>query len=86
MGNWLRKPSKLATIETVGVDSNSRDRVQDVAGYREVGSKMGEFHEIIEETQRRNLNQMRDDLKKNPSTFILNNLAISVQFFDSFER
>uniref|UniRef100_A0A0P5PZF4 Mab-21 n=1 Tax=Daphnia magna TaxID=35525 RepID=A0A0P5PZF4_9CRUS len=48
--------------------------------------KVNEYYQILREIQTENLNKMRDQLKKNPQLFLLNNLILSIQFFDNFDR
>ncbi|XP_057377286.1 uncharacterized protein LOC130698618 [Daphnia carinata] len=48
--------------------------------------KVNEYYQILREIQTENLNKMRDQLKKNPQLFLLNNLILAIQFFDNFDR
>lgn len=48
--------------------------------------KLKEYYEILRQMQMDNLTKMRDQLKNKPDIFLLNNLILSVQFFDNFER
>lgn len=47
---------------------------------------VNEFHQILQDMQKENLAVMRDQLKKKPELFVLNNLVMSVQFFEHFDR
>ena len=50
-------------------------------------AQLAEFHRIISNEQKEDLNKMRRDLERNlPMTFILNNLVLSIQFFKNLER
>lgn len=49
-------------------------------------SKINEYYQILQEVQLENLNNMRKQLAKEPSIFLLNNLIMSIQFFDNFDR
>jgi hypothetical protein len=48
--------------------------------------KINEYNEILRENQMDNLNKMRENLKKRPDIFLLNNVILSIQFFDNFDR
>lgn len=48
--------------------------------------KMEEYYEILREMQTDSLEKMRHQLKNKPEIFLLNNLVLSIQFFDNFER
>ena len=48
--------------------------------------KMAEYLRIVRQAQAENLAEMRENLKKKPDLFVLNNLILSIQFFDNFER
>ena len=48
--------------------------------------KMADYLRIVRQAQAENLAEMREHLKKRPDLFVLNNLILSIQFFDNFER
>ena len=48
--------------------------------------KMNEYYQILREAQMDNLKKMREHLKRNPELFLLNNVILSIQFFDNFDR
>lgn len=49
-------------------------------------SKLDEYYDILRDMQQDNLAKMREQLKKQPDIFLLNNLILSIQFFDNFDR
>lgn len=48
--------------------------------------KLTEFLQITAESQSANLVNMREQLKKKPDLFVLNNLVLSIQFLENFDR
>lgn len=48
--------------------------------------KITEYYDILRQMQTDNLTKMREQLKKKPELFLLNNLILSIQFFDNFDR
>lgn len=48
--------------------------------------KTAEYYDILRQMQTDNLQKMREQLKKKPELFLLNNLVLSIQFFDNFQR
>lgn len=47
---------------------------------------LNEYHQILHEMQSENLVVMREQLKKKPELFVLNNLIMSIQFFEHFDK
>ena len=45
-----------------------------------------EYHQILNDMQSENLMLLREQLKKKPELFVLNNLVMSIQFFENFDR
>ncbi len=49
-------------------------------------NKLEDYLAILDEAQADNLIKMREQLKKKPELFVLNNLILSIQFFENFDR
>jgi hypothetical protein len=54
--------------------------------FRNPQQKINEYQEILRENQMDSLNKMRENLKKRPEVFLLNNVILAIQFFDNFDR
>ena len=86
MGNIFgKKKIRVPDVFETG-ESNVIVRQRDDASDSDPRAKLNEFKQIIKEAEQKNLDKMREDLKKNPMAFILNNLVLSIQFFDNFDR
>jgi len=74
-GLKVNETSVLAPAATVAMRATSEPQ-----------RKMADYLRIIRQAQAENLAEMREHLKKRPDLFVLNNLILSIQFFDNFER
>ncbi len=74
-GLKVKETSVLAPAATVAMRATSEPQ-----------RKMADYLRIIRQAQAENLAEMREHLKKRPDLFVLNNLILSIQFFDNFER
>ena len=86
------QPSTLVTTPNGGLKANDISvRTTSAATVTmrvtsEPQRKMAEYLRIVRQAQAENLAEMREQLKKKPDLFVLNNLILSIQFFENFER
>ncbi len=86
MGNIFGKKKIKVPDVTERGELNVIVRPRDDTSDSDPRAKLNEFKQIIKDAELKNLDKMREDLKKNPMAFVLNNLVLSIQFFDNFDR
>lgn len=73
-------PITVTSGEKSSIDSGYSTRNDDPR------DKLQEYLQILRETQTENLTKLREQLKRKPQLFVLNNLVLSIPFFEDFER
>jgi hypothetical protein len=96
-GVWCRMGNNCCHGQSEPVLDFETEDVQAVPGssvtrrprhddFRNPQQKINEYQEILRENQMDSLNKMRENLKKRPEVFLLNNVILAIQFFDNFDR
>lgn len=75
----LRERIRNGQVQVSGEDG-------DDTSSKSPGRLMDDYLQLLKDNQAGNLKKMREHLKNKPELFILNNLVLSIQFFEHFER